>query len=68
MSSVLGAALTHAAQAGHFPGIYRRGKKLWRVHLDVATNTWEDVSSLRAAGHWIMVKLLEEGYEPNASR
>lgn len=56
MSKSLGTALAAAVQAGHYPGVYYRGG-VWRVHLDVGSNLWEDVQSLEAAATWLRKEL-----------
>jgi hypothetical protein len=53
---VLTNALLLALSAGHKPGIYRRGD-MYRVHLDVGGNTWEDVESQAEAAMWLREKL-----------
>lgn len=58
----LQSALTTAKNAGHNPGIYSRGIG-WRIHLDVATNTWNDVETLRDAEDWLWQQLRSEGTE-----
>lgn len=65
--SDIGDALLAAQDAGHDPGVYKRGFG-WRVHLDVATGKWEDCASLDAAAEWLRTKLADASQEKPMKR
>ena len=46
---MLSTVLKQLATDGCYPSIYRRGKKLWRAHVNAAGNFWhEDTTPLKA--------------------
>lgn len=37
--------LKSLARQGCYPSIYRRGRDIWRAHVNAAGNFWEDAST-----------------------